>query len=535
MSAQPLPLPLWLKGLLLLGLAAVLFLQLGPYSSDQGVNNALSYPVGALPVGALLLWWTLFSRRAALPRLAPAAVLFTAGFTGLTLFEFTGFTGTMVPTFRSRARAIPEPVLDDLAGLEGPDGQTREPIDLTLTSASDFPGFLGPQRDGSVRGVRLARSWSESPPVELWRRPVGAGWSGFASVNGVAVTLEQREGSQVAVAYGVADGEVLWSNAWQGRFDHLLGGLGPRSTPTVAEGQVILLGAHGRLRSLSGETGQVSWEVDLLEAFGITPEDESGTIQYGRSNSPLVLGDQVIVPVGGPTEGPQHGLVSFDLETGNVNWKGPAYQPSFASPTVARLLGEEVLLVVNEDTVTAHRIADGTLLWEHPWPGVTSANANVSQAHGLEGDRVLVSKGYGQGSEMFQVYRDDQGQQRTRTLWASRRALRTKLTNLVRHGEYAYGLSDGILECVELSSGERIWRSGRYGHGQILLVEDLLLVMGEMGTLYLVEPDPETPDLVLGELDLLEGKCWNHLCVTGNVALLRSDTEAVALELPLRE
>ena len=197
--------------------------------------------------------------------------------------------------------------------------------------------------------------------------------------------------------------------------------------------------------------------------------------------------------------------------------------------------GEEVLLVVNEDTVTAHRIADGTLLWEHPWPGVTSANANVSQAHGLEGDRVLVSKGYGQGSEMFQVYRDNQGQQRTRTLWASRRALRTKLTNLVRHGEYAYGLSDGILECVELSSGERIWRSGRYGHGQILLVEDLLLVMGEMGTLYLVEPDPETPDLVLGELDLLEGKCWNHLCVTGNVALLRSDTEAVALELPLRE
>ena len=80
-----------------------------------------------------------------------------------------------------------------------------------------------------------------------------------------------------------------------------------------------------------------------------------------------------------------------------------------------------------------------------------------------------------------------------------------------------------------------VWRSGRYGHGQILLVEDLLLVMGEMGTLYLVEPDPETPDLVLGELDLLEGKCWNHLCVTGNVALLRSDTEAVALELPLRE
>ena len=110
--------------------------------------------------------------------------------------------------------------------------------------------------------------------------------------------------------------------------------------------------------------------------------------------------------------------------------------------------------------------------------------------------------------------------------------LSTKFTNVVVRDKHAYGLSDGVLECVDLEKGERCWKTGNYGQGQILRVRDLLLVLGEQGELTLVRLDPHTPNAVLGRLQVLTGTTWNNLALYGCHLLVRNATQAACYELP---
>ena len=172
-------------------------------------------------------------------------------------------------------------------------------IDLTTTTQDDFPGFLGHDRSGVVSRVQLARDWEARPPQLVWRQPIGEGWSAFAVVNGYAVTMEQRGEREAVTAYDARTGALLWSQEIGARFSHPLGGIGPRSTPTIDEGRVFALGSRGQIACLDGATGALIWEKNLLEEYGVSREQEFASIQYGRSNSLLIVDDLVIVPAGG--------------------------------------------------------------------------------------------------------------------------------------------------------------------------------------------------------------------------------------------
>ena len=136
---------------------------------------------------------------------------------------------------------------------------------------------------------------------------------------------------------------------------------------------------------------------------------------------------------------------------------------------------------------------------------------------------------------LLQLTRAADGTLSSAPVWTSQRALRTKFTNVVIRGEHVYALSDGILECVVLATGERVWRDGRYGHGQVLLVDDLLLVVSEEGELSLVEATPDRENQVLGTLQAVEGKTWNTLTLYRDLLLVRNGTEAAAWRLPLAQ
>ncbi len=511
---------------LLLIAATIAWLQLTVPAGDQGFSNANSMALAALAVVVWLLWFVAAGGQRWWLRLAVPLALVAFVWLFFTLFRLEAVSGNFVPRFALRSSDKPD------RALALPRVRAAG-VDLRTTGENDFPQFLGPRRDLRIDHLRLARDWQSTPPRLLWRQPIGAGWSGFAVVGDHAVTLEQRGDDELVTCYDLASGEIAWSHATAGRFESAVAGTGPRSTPTVDEGVVYAQSAGGRLLALDGATGTVLWEKDLLAEFGMTAEQEQRDLPYGRAGSPLVVGDLVVVPAGGPSDGRTVSLVAYDKRTGERIWEGGEEQISCSSPALGTLGGVEQILIVNESSASGHDPATGRLLWSHPWEGRSNANANVSQAVPLPPDRVFLSKGYGLGAALLALEPRGDGSFAAAELWHNSRVMRTKFTNVAIRDGYVYGLSDGILECIELATGERVWKGGRYRHGQILLVGDLLLVLAESGEMFLVEATPERQNHVLGSFQAIEGKSWNTFALSGSRLVVRNGREAAAYELPL--
>jgi outer membrane protein assembly factor BamB len=511
-------------------LAGIVVVRRGAASGDFAQANVLTFLLAVAAVLALVAWVLSRSRWALMRRLLAVGVIVLIVCTPLLTLRFEGYSGRLVPIVRWRWSTRAEP-LTQVPAVAG----DVTAADITTTTADDVPQFLGPERVPDLPHIQLARDWDLHPPQQLWRRPIGAGWSGFSVVNGYAVTMEQRGPQEMVTCYDTRNGQIMWATGHDARHETVMGGVGPRGTPMIDEGHVYALGATGVLQCLEGATGTLVWSEDILRRWGITPAEDQKSVGWGRAGSPLVVGKLVIVPFGGPPGGPFHSLAAYDKRNGELLWQGGDRQVSYASPTWTTLCGIEQVVIVNEDCVSGHRWEDGSTLWTYPWEGRSTQNASCSQAVPLPGDRVLLSKGYGGGAELIHLVRADDGLLSGQRLWAERRVLKTKFTNVVVRDSFAYGLSDGILECVELESGTRQWkdRRGDFGHGQILGAGDVILVQAEDGEIVMVDMNPHEL-VVLGRLAALSERTWNTLCLSGDLLLARNASEAVCYRLARR-
>ncbi|MBN2476409.1 MAG: PQQ-like beta-propeller repeat protein [Pirellulales bacterium] len=524
--------PLWVWLVVALAAAVIGVVRWADVFHDHAIANIVTLIAGFAALMAMLVWFFLLSGYSGQVR----SVLFAGGLSALAVLSIVlrieGVSGEMIPRFALRFSRKPDELLRrPPTGLAAGDRQAA--VDLTTTSDHDFPQFLGPDRNLTVDSVRLDRDWTGRPPRQLWRQGIGAGWSAFSVVGRYAVTMEQRGELELVTCYEVETGRLCWTHSTKTRFDTVLAGVGPRATPTIDEGMVYALGATGRLLCLDGATGESLWETDLRQQFHVTPEDEEREIPYGRAASPLIVGDLVVVPAGGPGADRWVSLAAFDKRAGELVWQGGNHQIAYCSPALATLAAVEQILIVNQDYASGHDPRTGEVLWEYAWPGKSATNASASQPLPVPPDRVFLSKGYGHGASLVQLVPGGDGTLAAKTLWHDARVMRTKFTNAAVRDGYVYGLSDGILECVDLSTGCRQWKSGRYGHGQILLVDDLLLVLAETGELLLVEATPESPNQVLGQIQALEGKTWNNMALSGPLLLVRNAEEAACYRLPL--
>jgi outer membrane protein assembly factor BamB len=481
-----------------------------PQRQEHVVHTMKLVALTLLLTGIWSVIWVLF-----LSRLAwPARLAILGGGMGLIILlaftlEFRGFSGDVVPEFGWRGGLAIDPAV--------PEGEVAAAGARTV-SERDFPQFLGAHRDGSVTGIRLARDWSE-PPRELWRQQIGAGWSSFALAGDFAVTQEQRGTEELVTCYALKSGELLWAHAATSRYDHPIGGAGPRATPAIADGRVFALGARGRLDALELQTGNLLWSVDVAGQTGVElPE-------HGFSASPLVDGGVVVILAGGTDN---QSLVGYDAATGERRWAGGDGYAAYGSPRRVELAGVPQYVVLNGDTVSGHAVTDGEELWEYNWP----SGQNAFQPLPLPGDRLFVSTGYGVGGKLLQLEATEAGLE-ARLLWESN-GLKAKFTNAVHRDGFLYGLDDGILVSLDAATGERRWKRGRYGHGQTLLIDDLLLVLGEDGTVALVEATPEE-FRELGRFAALDGRTWGGPALAGRYLVVRNDREAACYELKLAE
>lgn len=413
------------------------------------------------------------------------------------------------------------------------------------TSPHDYPRFLGTGPWAEVSGVRLETDWETHPPQEIWRQPIGEGWSSFAVVGDYAVTQEQRGDVELVSCYRVEDGEPIWAHGDRIRFDPAnirdsVGGVGPRATPTIHDGKVITQGASGLVNCLDARTGKVLWSHDTVAELGVNLP------HWGKSGSPLVVDDMVVVSVGAPQGRKARAefnssLVAYDLETGELRWAAGDRQAQYSSPVPATLAGERQILIVNERFVSAHRASDGALLWEHPWANENDDTTSVSQPIPLPGDRVFLSKGYGHGASLLEIVRNEAGELEARPVWMPPilPVMKTKMNNVVIRDGYVYGLDDVLLECIELETGAAQWKKRRtpaFGYGQVLLIGDVILVLTESGELVAVEASPERYR-ELGSVQLFDpGEVtWNNPVFAPPYLLARNSSEAVCYRLPLAE
>ncbi len=486
--------------------------------TDYAVVNIMTAVLG------LLAWISLVIglRRSRLPRgfwrsafLLP--VLFIAGFFALNRVK--RFSGELVPQFESRWGGREE--------LGGGNPIEAIPVGLLEADNSGFSQFRGGNRDGVVVGVQLYSDWAKASPTIRYKRPVGSGWSGFAVQGGVAITLEQRESEEWVTAYNVDSGDLLWHHSMEGVHQHVMGGVGPRSTPTIWDNKVYALSAVSQFVCLELATGAVVWSVDLLDG---PQADFEQLVTWGRSGSPIVDDGRVIVPVGGISEN-RATLVAFDANTGEEQLRFGSYQISYSSPVIATLDGVKQLIYTSEENLSGFDLEDGEMLWTVPAPGISSGAANVSQPIVVNSNQVLITKGYGLGGRLWQVQQNADGQWETETIWEKNAVLKTKFTSAVVRGEFAYALSDGILECVEIATGKRMWKRGRYRQGQVLLVGDHLVVTSEGGEVVLVQATSDN-FVELGRKQVIGNVSWNTAALVGDTLLMRNSDEMANVRLP---
>jgi len=480
-------------------------------------TTTLTLPMGMVVFGLGVA--VLRERRPAI-RTGVALLLALAGFGFTTLLRNEGMTGDYALGIHWRWSQSPEESL--LAARKTaakPDRGDSVKIREAL-SHPEWPGFRGPDRDSRSRGPQISTNWAAPPPRQLWKIAVGPAWSSFGVAGNLLFTQEQRGPMETVVCYDADTGREVWNREIEGRFDDPLGGPGPRATPTLASGGLFVTGATGMFLRLDPASGEVVWKQDLRTVAG------RKVPMWGFAASPLVTGSVVIVYAGGPNG---KGVLAFDSATGALRWSAAAGSDSYSSPQLNAIAGEDMVLMLSNEGLVFLDPVSGKERLNYEWK---FSNYRALQPRLVGDDMILLPTGMNTGTRAIKVTKSN-GQLAAEELWTSRN-LKPDFTDIVTHQGYAYGIDAGIFTCVDLKTGQRKWKSGRYGQAQGLLLENsgLILVAAESGQVVLLAADPNE-QVEVASFKALNGKTWNHPVVVGDRLYVRNSQEAAAYQLPL--
>jgi outer membrane protein assembly factor BamB len=380
---------------------------------------------------------------------------------------------------------------------------------------ASWPGFRGQDRDGVIhQAIRV--SWDGLTP--MWKKPVGGGRASFAVADGRAFTIEQRQKNEVVAAYDVMTGKELWTNAWPDRFSQWMGGgEGPRATPTWFDGNVFALGGQGEFRCLDAASGRVVWRTNILRDAG------AKNLRWGMAASPLIVGDAVIVLPGGPAG---KSIAAYNRSTGALLWAALNDKQAYVSPMKVTLGGIQQLLIVSATRLMGVSLDRRSVLWEFPW--TTDHDVNAAQPIVVGDRRVFYSSGYGTGAAVVELTKASDRFD-VREVWRTTR-MKNRQSSSVLHDGFIYGLDEGILACLDASTGALKWKGGRYGFGQVLLAGGHLVVITEEGELVLVAANPDKLSEI-AHVAALDGETWNVPAFADGILLVRNTSQMAAFDL----
>ena len=384
-------------------------------------------------------------------------------------------------------------------------------------AASNYwTNFRGPRRDGKYDETPVSTNWPSGGLPVIWKQPIGVGHASFVVADGKAYTIEQRRGQEVVAAYDINNGRELWTQKWNAEFTDSTGD-GPRATPTWDNGRIYALGATGELRCLDANTGSVFWGKNILS------DNQAKNLPWAMAASPLIVDDKVIVLPGG-TSGKS--IVAYNKMTGAPVWRVLNDTQAYVSPMLVELAGRRQIVVVSASRVVGLAPEKGELLWEYPWD--TDMGINVSQPIMVDRSRFFISSGYGKGAALVEV-KGSGNSYTASTVWENKN-MKNKFNSSVLYNGHIYGLDEGIMVCLDVNTGERKWKEGRFGYGQIILTNGHLIVTSDQGEVALLKATPDKYTEV-ARFSAVQGQTWNYPAIASGRLLVRNSNEMAAYDI----
>ena len=426
-----------------------------------------------------------------------------------------GYDGQYLPelSFRGSLTAEERMLAEQSVRSTAPEG-IWQPVE------EEWPEFRGSQRDGRASFDSGVQYWDASAPTEFWRHPIGPGWSSFIYVSGRLFTQEQRGDVEAVTCYDATTGVLIWLHSDEQRFSDVVSGSGSRATPTYASGRIYAYGSKGILNCLDAATGSVVWQRDLMT------EVNAKLPVWGFASSPLVANDLVIVYADGDDN---NGLVAYNSDTGEPAWRVTSGGMNFSSAQLVTIDNTPQIIFGDSNGLRAFAPSTGEEIWSFKpteWRG-----PNVCQPQMVSSTDFVVPTGDGTGVVRVSVTRDQSGVWQVSERWSNNR-IKPSFNDFVFYGGHLYGFDQSILVCLDAETGERRWKGGRYGFGQMLLLESIgqIIVISETGELVLINAAPERLD-ERARIPAIEGKTWNHPIVVGDRLFIRNGEEMAAFEL----
>jgi outer membrane protein assembly factor BamB len=375
--------------------------------------------------------------------------------------------------------------------------------------------YRGPNRDGKSTETGLVHSWDSNGPREMWRVPIGAGFSPISIVGDRLFTMDSDEQTEFALCLDAESGETVW-RVPMGPLFRDSNGDGPRSGPTVDGNRVYMLSSRGRLAALDTASGDTVWRLEYEEAFG------SELPTWGFSTAPLVDGDLLIMEVGGSGA---RAIAALDKDTGELHWTAQEGTIVYSSPILVELGGiRQFVFLLQQKTVALNR--EGEEIWSAPF--APEGTIKPAMPLFIAPDKIMVAASYDIGAKVVRLGTEG-GTPTAEDLWSSR-YMRNHFNSSIALDGHIYGFDAATLRCLDAQTGERGWAKRGLGKGSLIFADGLFIVLSERGKLVLLEATSEGYR-ELAAHQVLEGRCWTPPSLWEGRLYVRNHTEIVCLDL----
>ena len=379
---------------------------------------------------------------------------------------------------------------------------------------ADWPQWRGPNRDGISKETGLLKQWPASGPPLVWKATgAGGGYSSMSIAGGRLFTMGVRNGREYVVAFDIANGKEVWATANGSVYSNDRGD-GPRGTPTVEGDRLYALGGNGDLSCLDTKTGKVVWTINILQKFG------GENPRWGISESPLVIGEKVLVNAGGQDAS----VIALNKNNGSVIWKSQSDGAGYSSAMPVQIGNTTQVVFFTHTRALGVDLKDGRYLWSYPRASNDVANVATPV---VRGNRVFLSSDYGTGAGLVEIKADGTAQEVYFT-----KEMKNHHSTSILIGDYLYGFSSGILVAMKFDTGALAWRDRSVGKGSLVYADGNLYAYSENGVVGLIEATP-TGYVEKGRFRIEQGSLptWTHPVIAGGRLYLRDQNTIYAFDV----